>query len=129
MDDQQRETIKAFVRKNLGISRTEAERRIKEASLTTEERIYAWYRAGVEPGGSSLKVELMTSILEGSTTFDEWALIADSFSLQPYRTWATAQLKKFDVVTEEGLTRLARSKTRSLRKLAEELRAKLATVQ
>lgn len=121
MDDQERQIIKAFVRANLGTSRAEAERRIREVRLTYEELIYAWYRAGVEPrGGQALKTELMTRIL-GAETFDEWALIAVSFSLAPYRTYAVEQLRRYTVVTDSGIALLRHSGRRSLRKLAEEL--------
>ncbi len=120
MDDQERKVIRAFVRANLGTSRAEAERRLKEVRLTYEELIYAWYRAGVEPCGQALKTEIMTQIL-GAQSFDDWALIAVAFSLAPYRTQAKEQLKRYTVVTDSGIALLRHSGSHSLRRLAQEL--------
>lgn len=128
MDAQERKIIDAFVEANLGTSRAEAARRVKIVNLTLEEWIYAWYRAGTQYRGDALKTEIMSRILDAQT-FDEWALVATSFSLRPYRTWATEQLRKAPRPTEQGLDLLIRSKSRSLRELAKELRAKLTPVQ
>lgn len=123
MDAHDREIIKAFVEANLGTNRSEAAWRVRSVNLTLEELIYAWYRAGTQYRGEALKIEIMSRVLEAQT-FDEWALVATSFSLRPYRTWALEQLRKSPTVTERGITLLAQSKSKSLRRLAEELRAR-----
>ncbi len=124
MDDKDRAIVKDFVTANVTTSREEAAWRIRSVRLTAEELIFAWHRAGVEFRGGVLKTAIMDRILE-LQEFDDWVMVALKINLRPYRTWAVAHLRNFECPTEAGVRRLAKSKSKSLSRLADQLRPRI----